>query len=374
MPGPVYNETDAGQEPPAPIPKLEPSRSIQYVITDRNGIVEDRHEIHVAITDATGKVIRSIGDFERCTLIRSAAKPMQALAIVESGAMAKYQLDEADLALSCASHNSEARHVERARAMLKKAGNQESDLACGGHPSILPQINKAWALEGIQPTAVFSNCSGKHSGMLAAAKAIGASTDKYHEEHHPIQKRIQEIMAYTSGLQEDQVRWGVDGCNMATPAVPLSCLARSFAMFAEASDKLDRNVADLSQRTKDMARVYNAMASYPELVAGEERFCSIFMKACQGQAIGKIGAAACYGIGMKESEATKALGATGAIGIAVKVESGNLDALYCALPEILQQLHLVSDDTLKALEHFHRKTISNTAGQQTGKYTPYITI
>ncbi|CEJ90884.1 hypothetical protein VHEMI06637 [[Torrubiella] hemipterigena] len=374
MPGPVHDDAHAAQAPPTPIPKLLPSRDIQYVITNRNGIVEDRHEIHVAITDATGKLIRSIGDYDRLTLIRSAAKPMQALAIVESGAMDKYGLDEADLALSCASHNSEARHVDRARAILEKAGNQESDLACGGHPSILPQINKAWAQDGITPTAVFSNCSGKHSGMLAATRAIGESTDQYHEFQHPIQKRIQEIMAYAAGLDEDQVKWGVDGCNMATPAMPLSCLAKSFAMFADAADIVDRNDAPFGQRTKDMARIFNAMTSYPELVAGEERFCSIFMRACKGQAIGKIGAAACYGIGMRGSEATKALGATGAIGIAVKVESGDLDALYCALPEILQQLSLVSKEVLETLEPFHVKTISNTAGQKTGKYTPYITI
>lgn len=368
MPGPISNLTNgfAG--------KLAVNRDVQHVVASRNGIVEDRHEIHIAVTDATGKVLRSVGDIDRMTLIRSAAKPMQALAIVESGAMDKFGLDDADLALACASHNSEDRHVDRARSILAKGGNEERHLACGGHPSILPSINKTWGVSAFEPSPVYSNCSGKHAAMLAAARAIGEGVDGYNEKDHPIQNKIQDIVPEVAGLVRDDVKWGIDGCNMATPAMPLKYLAISFARYADAADKVDRNEAGITQRTRDMARIYHAMTTYPELVAGEERFCTILMQSSKGSAIGKIGAAACYGIGIRESDATRALGATGAVGISAKVEDGSLDALYSALPEVLKQLDLVSSEVLKALEGFHHKAILNTAGVKTGEYVPYVDL
>lgn len=110
-----------------------------FVATYRGGIVENRHAVHAAIVDATGKLLYTVGDSSRMTLARSAAKPAQALAIIETGAFDQFDFDEPDLALMCASNSSEERHIARARQMLSKAGVSESDLRCGGHtPSQMP--------------------------------------------------------------------------------------------------------------------------------------------------------------------------------------------------------------------------------------------
>ena len=68
------------------------------------------------------------------------------------------------------------------------------------------------------------------------------------------------------------------------------------------------------------------------------------MRAFQGSLIGKIGADGCYGIGIRASERTKQLGTDGAIGIAVKIEDGNISILYSAVAEILEQLQLGEPD------------------------------
>ena len=163
------------------------------VVSNRGGIVENTHQIHAAITDSSGTLLFSIGNPDRVTLLRSAAKPAQALAIVETGALEKFGFDDVDLALMCASHNSEERHLARARAMLQKIPASEDDLQCGGHLSISPEIAHVWIKSGITPTAVYNNCSGKHAGMLAGAKAIGAELRDYHNLNHPMQQRVKHV-------------------------------------------------------------------------------------------------------------------------------------------------------------------------------------
>ncbi|KND89208.1 hypothetical protein TOPH_06221 [Tolypocladium ophioglossoides CBS 100239] len=121
----------------------KPARDGDFVVVDRNGIVENRHEVHAAVLDCSGKVLYVLGNPSHLTLIRSAAKPVQALAVLETGALEKYGFNDEDLALMCASHNGEERHISRARGMLAKAQNKEGDLRCGGHAAIMPEMNKS---------------------------------------------------------------------------------------------------------------------------------------------------------------------------------------------------------------------------------------
>ncbi|KAJ6784747.1 hypothetical protein PWT90_04657 [Aphanocladium album] len=342
------------------------TRDDGYVVIDRNGVIENRHELHAVVVDSTGAILFVVGDPNRVTLIRSAAKPAQAVAVVETGALEKYGLSEADLALMCASHSSEERHVQRAKEILAKAGNSEHHLRCGGHPAIMPERNKAWIKAGFEPTPVWSNCSGKHSGMLAASRAIGSELEDYHVLSHPIQQRVKQATEEIAQLPPDQVRWAVDGCNMPAPAYPLIYLARTNAAFASAVDAVTRGDKDVTARQQSMARVFNAMSTYPELVAGEGRFCTEIMRTFEGRLIGKVGADACYGIGIRESEDTRRLGAIGSIGIAAKIEDGNLDILYSAVAELLSRLEIGTLKTRQALDRFHSVSVKNTVGVITG--------
>ncbi|KAJ3482405.1 hypothetical protein NLG97_g7581 [Lecanicillium saksenae] len=342
------------------------TRDDGYVVIDRNGVIENRHELHAVVVDSTGRVLFVVGDPNRVTLIRSAAKPAQSVAIVETGALEKYDLSEADLALMCASHSSEDRHAQRAKEILAKAGNSEDHLRCGGHPAILPDRNKAWIKAGFEPTPVWSNCSGKHSGMLAAARAIGAEPEDYHVLSHPLQQRVKQATEEIARLPPDQVRWAVDGCNMPAPAYPLIYLAKTNASFASAADAVARADKDLTTRQQSMARVFNAMSTYPELVAGDGRFCTELMQAFKGRLIGKVGADACYGIGIRECEDTRRLGAVGSVGIAAKIEDGNMDILYSAVAELLARLEIGTPESRRALDRFHSMSIKNTVGVITG--------
>jgi L-asparaginase II len=83
--------------------------------------------------------------------------------------------------------------------------------------------------------------------------------------------------------------------------------------------------------------------------------------------IGKLGADGCYGIGIRESEYTKRLGmSTSGIGIAVKIEDGNINILYAAVMEILVQLGIGTEEVRNKLRSWHTPSVFNTMGIVTG--------
>ena len=322
----------------------------------RGESIENTHAAHVAVVDAEGRLLYAFGDPSRMTLARSAAKPAQALAVLETGALERFGFDDADLALMCGSHNSEPRHIERTRAMLAKAHATEADLRCGGHTPLSDAVWKEWIRRDFAPTGVCSNCSGKHAGMLAGAQALGAAIADYHLPEHPLQVRVKRTVAEVCDLPDNGVQWAIDGCNLPTPAFPLDRLARLFVKLADAGAGVES-----TPRSNALARIYRAMTGYPELVAGDGRFCTALMRAFNGELAGKVGADASYAIGVRQTSTR------GAIGIAVKVEDGNTTVLYAIVAHVLEQLGIGNEAQREKLGAYRHPLMRNTMGIETGR-------
>lgn len=337
------------------------------VVTYRGDSVENAHVAHIAVVDADGKLIYSFGNPERMTLARSAAKPAQALSVLETGAFDRFGFDEADLALMCASHSSEERHIARTMSMLSKLNAQEADLQCGGHPPLSDAVYRTWIKHDFTPTAACSNCSGKHVGMLGGSMALGAAIANYHLAGHPMQVHVKQVVASLCDLPENEVEWAVDGCNLPTPAFPLDRLARIYARLAVSADIAAGQDGTPTGRTRALARIYHAMTAYPELIAGEGRYCTVLMDAFKGSLVGKLGADGCYGIGIRQSDQTKRHGTDGAMGISVKVEDGNINVLYMIVSELLDRLQIGTPEQRERLAAFHRPKMLNTRGIETGR-------
>jgi L-asparaginase II len=91
------------------------------VLVTRGQQVESVHTVHVAVSDGA-RVVARAGDPLMVTYLRSAAKPLQALPLVEDGVVKSMRITGSELALCCASHNAESRHVRAAAALLRRAG------------------------------------------------------------------------------------------------------------------------------------------------------------------------------------------------------------------------------------------------------------
>ncbi|HVH11202.1 MAG TPA: asparaginase, partial [Gemmatimonadales bacterium] len=177
----------------------------------RGGLVETWHEVHLAVVDARGRLVAGSGNADLVTFWRSAAKPFQALPLVADGVVEHFGLAGEDVALVCASHSSEVEQVARVRALLAKIGCTEGDLLCGPHPPLSERVARDYQARGVRLTAVHSNCSGKHVGMLALARHHGWPTASYTEPAHPVQQRCLAEVSRWTDVPVAEIRTGVDG-------------------------------------------------------------------------------------------------------------------------------------------------------------------
>ena len=92
------------------------------VVVRRGERVESEHRVAYAVVDAAGRLLEAAGDVDRAVFPRSATKPLQALALVESGAADRFAVSPQELALACASHSGEPDQVALVRAWLARLG------------------------------------------------------------------------------------------------------------------------------------------------------------------------------------------------------------------------------------------------------------
>src|SRR5205807_4954315 len=84
-----------------------PGRVAMQVELRRGRVVESWHTVHVAVVDEGDRLVAQAGNPDLVTFWRSAAKPFQAMPLLEDGVADRFGLSTTDLALCCASHSSE---------------------------------------------------------------------------------------------------------------------------------------------------------------------------------------------------------------------------------------------------------------------------
>lgn len=231
----------------------------------RAPLVESRHRGAIAVVDAKGKVRAAVGDIAQPVFPRSAVKALQALPLLESGAADRYAFGAADLALACASHGGEPRHVETAGAMLTAAGCSGADLECGAHVPIDRAAAEALVRAGVPPSSLHNNCSGKHAGFVCIACHLGVPVEGYVDADHPVQREVTAALeSMTETVLSEESR-GVDGCSIPAYAIPLDRLALAFA-------KLVTGEGLPKSRARAASRLVDACVAEPFMVAGTGRF------------------------------------------------------------------------------------------------------
>ena len=326
---------------------LDISDAPLLVEVTRGDMVESRHAGTVAVVDAKGGLRLSCGNVSQPIYPRSAIKPIQALPLVESGAADAFGLGDAEIALACASHGGEPRHVETVRAWLKRLGLGEDDLECGAHaPSYAPAAEALWRA-GTPITNAHNNCSGKHTGFLTLARHRGWPTRGYIRADHPVQQAVLRGLADLCGSDLANGARGIDGCGIPVVGIPLERLALAMARVADPSGLA-------SARRQAIERIRGAMAREPFMVAGTGRFCTRVMTALGEQATVKTGAEGVY------MAALPALG----LGVCLKIADGAARAAQVALAAVMERVGVPGAAQLV------RTPIGNVAGLRVGEIRP----
>jgi len=333
-----------------------PPTWVPLAVATRGGHVESVHHGAVAVVDRDGRVLFSAGDPGALVFTRSTLKPLQALPFVRDGGPARFGYSREQVALLCASHSGEPRHVAAVGEMLARAGFDADALQCGTHA---PGFHEARGDTPPPPpwSPLAHNCSGKHAGMLAACAMHGWPHAEYLAFDHPLQRAIRAAVAGFCEVPEDSLIAGIDGCSAPNYAIPLSRLAQAFARLA-ASGAAEGPFGAAPATLRD------AMLAAPEMVSGQGRSDARLMAVGRGDWVAKIGA-----------EGVQALGvASRGIGVAVKVADGSRRALLPATVAALAQAGLADTDQCQALESLVRPPVRNYRHTVTGSIEPALTL
>ena len=309
----------------------------------RGGLVESAHRGAFAVVDGAGKVVASTGDVDRPVFPRSAIKVFQGIPLVETGAAAAFGLTPQDLSLACASHSGEPGHVARSRAMLAKAGLEESALECGTHWPFDAPVARDMVRRGEEPGPLHNNCSGKHAGFLLTAVHRGEERSGYVGADHAVQRRAKAVIEDLVGQTLNPDVCGVDGCSIPTYAAPLKGFAHGFA-------KLVTGEGISEQRAAAGRTLIEACIAAPWEMSGTDRACLELMQAAPGRLFVKTGAEGVFCGALPEH----------GLGFALKIDDGATRASETLVAALIADVLRERDPGLAAVfDRLAHRTLRN---------------
>ena len=327
--------------------------SAPLVEATRGPARESLHYGAVAIVDSSGRLRYRAGDPGLGLFLRSSAKPLQAIPLVESGGADRFGLDARELAVACGSHAAEPEHLAAVRSVLSKAGLDDEALQCGAHAPGDPVQAAALVRAGRQPGPIHNNCSGKHAGFVCLACAEGLDPAGYVGPDHPVQRAVTEALAQVTGAALGEHNRAIDGCSIPAYAIPLRALAFGFARFATG-----RGLP--AERARAAARIRAAVAANPTMVAGQGRFDTEVMTILGARAFTKTGAEGVFCGALPEA----------GLGIAIKCDDGVGRAAESATAAVIARILTLDAAERAFLTRFVRPSLRNWNGIVVGELRP----
>jgi L-asparaginase len=278
----------------------------------REGIIESIHHAHAVLCDDRGRIMLSAGQPNYESFIRSALKPFQAICVTSSGTMERLNLTDRDLAIICSSHQGHLDQTRQAFNILWRADIESTALQCP-----IP-TGKTSALE--------YNCSGKHAGMLAAAKQMSLPITTYLQRNHPIQQLILNKTAELLKIPPAEIIIARDDCGAPTYLLQLHQMATLYAQLA-------------SGESLDLERIVRAMTQHPDLIAGNGEFDTEVMRLTQGEIVSKAGAEGIQCLARVRE----------GMGLAIKIVDGAKRAKYATAIHLMEQMGWLTPTAVEEL-------------------------
>lgn len=319
-------------------------------VSYRGGRIDALHYGSIAVVDADGRIVFSVNNPQYPTYLRSSIKMIQALPVVLSGTADRFGFTDAELAVCCASHSGARYHLEAVSSMLEKIGLGEEALGCGAHDPSDRSEHARLICTDHAPTQLHNNCSGKHAGMLAVCRTMGWPIEDYLSLEHPLQQWIFDLMAEHAGIAREDIGLGIDGCSLPAYHMPISNAAAALARY------MDR--ANAGEPAHN--RIVRAITAWPEMIGENGSFDTELIRALRGRAIAKRGAMAMFVIAINTER-------YGPLGIAAKLEDGNMMPMPVILMRVLESIGELSQEEHALLDTYRMVHIRNWRGIETGE-------
>lgn len=315
----------------------------------RGDIVESQHVGAGVVANAKGEIIAGWGDPNVVTYPRSAMKPVQAIALVETGAAAAYGLNAEHIALSCASHRAEPFQTALVTQWLATLGLDQSALACGPDRPVDVAAADAAVLAGQPKQRIFHNCSGKHCGFLTVARHRGWSLD-YADPQHPAQQLYLDALSEFTCSDAHSFEFGIDGCTLPAPAMSLATFAKMLARFSTGK-------ASTPGRAQAVNTIMDAMRAHPGHLAGADQPAAHLARATRGRLLMKTGAEGFISVFVPGQ----------GLAIALKIADGEPRGRVPALIAALSAAGMLDVDEQKALASLAMPAVTDSMGTVVGR-------
>ncbi len=324
----------------------------------RGSTIESRHRGHIVQLDASGKVIRAIGAPSTDVMLRSTVKPFGVVALIESGAADDLALTPAELAIMCASHTGEDKHVRTLQGIFRRASVTQALLQCGtdGAPSDALTAARL-ARDGETPGPIRHGCSGFHAASILMSAYAGWSVEGYADPKHPSQVAVRETVARLFGRNLETLKVATDNCGLLTYEVTLLELARAYLLLADPEGPATDGPRSASAPA--LARVRDAMMGAPDMVGGTyDNLDTELMRRRPGRLLAKAGADGERAMGLVAAAGAEASG------IAIKIEDGDMSrrAITATSVEVLAQIGVLDDRDLRAIAGYHHPAATAPGG------------
>ncbi len=332
----------------------------------RGGTSESRHRGHIVELDAAGKIVRAVGAPATEIVLRSTVKPFAAVALIESGAADDLALTPPELAIICASHTGEDKHVRTLQAVFRRANVTQALLQCGtaGAPADERTATRL-ARDGETPGPIRHGCSGFHAASILMSAYAGWTLDDYTDPRHPSQRAVLETVARLFGREPEAMRTGTDNCGLLTYEMTLLELTRAYLLLAHPEGAAAGPAEAASAPA--LLRIRDAMMAAPDLVGGTyDSLDTDLMRRRPGRIVAKAGADGLRAVGLVPGEAAEA----GALALKIEDGDGSDRALSAASVEALAQAGLLDERDLRALSGYHHPTALGPAGQEAATALP----
>ena len=175
----------------------------------------------------------------------------------------------------------------------------------------------------------------------------------YVRPDHPVQHLVTAVLADLTGADLGVANRAVDGCSIPTYAIPLESLALAFARFATGEGMAP-------QRAAAAARLREACAAEPFMVAGTGRFCTEVMTLFPRRVLVKTGAEGVYCAAFPE------LG----LGVALECDDGATRAAETLMAAVIDALVPMSDAERDTLAGRVVRPVMSRAGAKVGETRP----
>ena len=272
----------------------------------RGDTVESRHRGHIVHVDASGKVAHAVGAPNTEIMLRSTVKPFGVVALIESGAADDLALTPSELAIMCASHTGEDKHVRTLQAIFRRASVTQALLRCGtdGAPGGCTHRRATGARRrdtGCGPPWLLRLPRRFHPHERLR-RLVARRLRRPHGT--PARWRCARPWPGSSIATLDTLTTATDNCGLLTYEITLLELARAYLMLADPEGpSVDGARAESAPA---LLRVRDAMMGAPEMVGGTyDHLDTELMRRRPRRLVAKAGADGMRAMGLVAADAPR---------------------------------------------------------------------